>query len=389
MAKVSLPPIDIEHGLKDELRGYEKFGKTRQTAAVTADTTETEAWKEFTSQTGGSQSRQVVLPPSNEIAAQPWASNGIHRPNSKTAHISVKTTMSRNLLLALAGTMPEASVWVSSQNNGIRFTDACLRGTGQVFLINNPVTGAIILLGIACASWYMLVLGIVGLVASTGTAMLLGFDKGSISAGLFGYNGILTGMAMALFHFGSKDNPSLEPQIVLPIILMGGVSTLLTSSLGKVTVSLFGMPPFTFPFQMATWAWLLGAQSSFSYFPLEFPAPGLAEVAQVANTTMVHYDTESILQAPFMGVSEVFLLSNLATGILMLVGIFVSSPIAALFAFLGSATGMLTAMALGVSGPPIYMGLAGFNSCLTAVCVGGMFFVLSWRCVAMRCDAMR
>jgi hypothetical protein len=53
---------------------------------------------------------------------------------------------------------------------------------------------------------------------------------------------------------------------------------------------------------------------------------------------------------------------------------------------------MLTAMALGVSGPPIYMGLAGFNSCLTAVCVGGMFFVLSWRCVAgdaMRCDAMR
>ncbi len=97
-----------------------------------------------------------------------------------------------------------------------QFIDCCLRGTSQVFLINNPVTGAFILVAIAVDSWYTLIYAVVGLLSSTGTGMMLGLDRASISAGLYGYNGILTGIAVSLFSFGTSANPSF--QYVLYII---------------------------------------------------------------------------------------------------------------------------------------------------------------------------
>ena len=56
----------------------------------------------------------------------------------------------------LTGTMAEAATQVQSSSAAVRFVDACLRGYSQVFMINNPVTGIIIMIGILCDSWYRL-----------------------------------------------------------------------------------------------------------------------------------------------------------------------------------------------------------------------------------------
>jgi urea transporter len=67
------------------------------------------------------------------------------------------------------------------------------------------------------------------------------------------------------------------------------------------------------------------------------------------------------------------------SGILIIVGIAVCSRIAAAFALLGSASGMLTGLAVGGNGVAIYNGLWGFNSFDATLAIGGVFFVLSWR----------
>jgi urea transporter len=78
-------------------------------------------------------------------------------------------------------------------------------------------------------------------------------------------------------------------------------------------------------------------------------------------------------------VGEVMFQDNLLTGVIFLVAIAVNSRISAGFAVLGSAVGLLTALALGGDGFTAYHGLYGFNAVLCAIALGGVFFVLSWR----------
>ena len=77
----------------------------------------------------------------------------------------------------------------------------------------------------------------------------------------------------------------------------------------------------------------------------------------------------------FRGVGEVMFEDNLLTGVIFLVAILVNSRISALFAVLGSAVALLTALALGANGFLIYHGLYGFNAVLCAIALGGLFFV--------------
>jgi urea transporter len=70
---------------------------------------------------------------------------------------------------------------------------------------------------------------------------------------------------------------------------------------------------------------------------------------------------------------------NLLTGVIFLIAILVNSRISALFAVLGSAVGLLTALALGGDGFTAYHGLFGFNAVLCAIAIGGLFFVLTWK----------
>jgi hypothetical protein len=65
--------------------------------------------------------------------------------------------------------------------------------------------------------------------------------------------------------------------------------------------------------------------------------------------------------------------------VLIVLGIAITSRIAAVFASIGSAVGMLTGLALGDSGVAIYNGLGGFNSFDACLTIGGVFYVLSVR----------
>src|SRR2546430_5000058 len=88
---------------------------------------------------------------------------------------------------------------LTRENPLASFLDTLLRGCGQVMFQNNPVTGLLFLIGIFINSPLLGLAGLIGLIVSTVTAILLRVDRTLVRAGLFGYNGILTGIGLAFF----------------------------------------------------------------------------------------------------------------------------------------------------------------------------------------------
>ena len=49
---------------------------------------------------------------------------------------------------------------------------------------------------------------------------------------------------------------------------MSILSTFFVAGIGGVLINKFGLSPFTFPFNLCVWIWIVGASGNFSYFPI-------------------------------------------------------------------------------------------------------------------------
>jgi urea transporter len=211
--------------------------------------------------------------------------------------------------------------------------------------------------------------------------MILRADHSLIRAGLFGYNGILTGIGLAFFL---KWNAPLIVYIVLAAILSSIVMMGLLNLMGSRD-----MPALTAPFVVSAWLFLFGVFLFHHLQPSTLIQPTLLNPSASVQTDLRPLPTTlagagitplNLLEAFFRGIGEVFFQDNLITGVIFLVAILVNSRISALFAALGSLVGMLTALFLfGGNGYWVYHGLYGFNAVLTGIALGGLFYVLTWQ----------
>jgi urea transporter len=262
------------------------------------------------------------------------------------------------------------------------FADSCLRGVGQVCFMNNPITGLAIVVAMFVGEAWLGFAGVLGVVASTATAAVLGMDRGAIRAGLFGFNGVLVGAGMSLFL-----QPDWDELVIVWIIVGSAFSTILHASLAQIFVGVFKVPPFTLAFNFITLIFLIAALNFANGRVGGLIAPADAQVTagSVSNTLRSAADKasandiEGVINAVFRGISQLFFANSIVSGLLIVAGIAVCSRIAAVFAVVGSAVGMLSGLAFGASGVAIYNGLWGFNSFDAALAIGGVFFVLTWR----------
>ena len=274
--------------------------------------------------------------------------------------------------LSLAnGTMP-ATLLVTSKPGAARYVlhllDSVLRGSSQVVIINNPIAGALILASLYFPSPLVGVHGTLGLLGATFAAYLLGFDAHAISSGLFGYNGLLVGMALATFL--TRDAHEADPMILIASFALGGMSSVINLALGNALVPTFKTPPFTLAFN-TTMLILLLASSHLEGFAMPHHAPvattldpDTPEVERFAGV-----DASWLLHSALVAVGQVFLCESAISGALILGGMAVSSRIAACAAYAGALGGSALALVLGVDHAAIGHGLWGYNSCLTAVAV--------------------
>ena len=241
-------------------------------------------------------------------------------------------------------------------NPAVGVIDTLLRGVGQVMFQNNPITGLLFLVGIFINSYKYGLTALLGLVVATFAAYLLGADRTLIRNGLFGFNGVLTGIALSVFL-------QWDWHVAVYIILGAIVSTIAMMGLAKVLIS-WDIAPLTAPFVLTAWLLLFAIYPFGQLHPTKLIGPmpvhpGAAiqtDLQEAGGGGAVGLTAANLANALFRGVGEVFLQDNLWTGVVFAIAILVNSRLCLGFALLGSALGSLTALVLGGDGVSIYHG---------------------------------
>lgn len=253
---------------------------------------------------------------------------------------------------------------------------ATLRGPAQVIFRNNALTGALFIGGIVVTAstegrWEIAAGAIVGLLASTLTGLLLGLPTDEGEAGLWGFNGLLTGTALATFL-------APTPLAWGVLILASAMTTWVREGLNKVAAA-HRINSLTIPFVLCTWIILAAARLLGGLDEVGLNHPMLPEnhyrISAILAPTSIWQGVEWILK----GVGQIMLCDSWVAGIFFLAGLAVSSPWAALWALVGSAIGTYGALLYGASPSAIASGLYGFSPALTAVALGCVFYTPSAR----------
>jgi urea transporter, Yersinia type len=265
--------------------------------------------------------------------------------------------------------MVDGNPWrrLAERHRGVEFVDACLRGAAQVMLQNNPLTGLLILIGIAAGAIHSghprVIVGVlVALVLGTLTAILLRADGRSVRAGLFGFSPLLTGAGVTTF-LGNRP-------LTWVFLVIGAVATTVVTLALTTVVNSWGIPGLTFPFVLTTWFLLLGAYQ-FARATLAVPAAPALPVAGAPDPARLGGETGLDVLA---GVSQVFLVDSWVAGLIILLGLIVNSRWSALFAAGGAVAGTLLAIGFGAGADAVGQGLWGFNAVLTAIALGAVLY---------------
>ncbi|MEV0783812.1 urea transporter [Streptomyces sp. NPDC050423] len=249
------------------------------------------------------------------------------------------------------------------------FVDTVLRGVGQVLLQNNPLSGAIFLVGIFLGSWTVGLYALLGTVVATGTALLVGVPGGSVKQGLYGFNGTLTAIGLATYV---TQGPILVGYVVFACVAVTIVAAAIYNLVNSEHV-----PTLTAAFVATTWVFLAGLrQFSGLSGAAALPAPRLPSESLSGGQALTPSD---LLFGFFRGFSEVMLQTSVWTGVALLVGILVNSRVSATAAAAGSLIGFGVAWGFGASETTLRGGLAGYNAVLTAIALAGLYYLLSYR----------
>ncbi|PTH92842.1 urea transporter [Staphylococcus xylosus] len=234
-----------------------------------------------------------------------------------------------------------------------------LKNIAQVLLLDNAWTGLFILLGLFVGNWKV---GIMALAASV-IALLLAkrtnYSQEEINTGLAGFNPVLTAIALTLF---------LVPEWYS--ILIAFIAIVITMPIGSAFREFFkpfGMPMLTMPYVFVSWIILLMS------FQFKFVN---ADVNILPDTVQeIQFSGHSIhfINAFLSGFSEIFLLKSIMAGLLILIGIFIASRKAGLFAIVANLIGFTAVLVLGANHDQINDGLFGYNVILTVLALGVAF----------------
>ncbi len=235
--------------------------------------------------------------------------------------------MNHNTLLSLGRNIPDPVL-------------AVFRGIGQVFFQENALTGACFALGIAFSSPLMAVGSIVGSAIGTATARLMKFDRSEESAGIYGFNSALVGIA-ALFFFKVGA-------LCIALLVVGSVAAALVTWLMRRYVP---FPTYTAPFIVTTWAlYFLGL--SLGAAPVEAGAPV----------------TAGFVEAVAHGIGQVMFQASIWTALLFLIGIALNDWRHALWVVAASVVGTLVGVYHHDSSEEIAaLGIYGYNATLAAI----------------------
>jgi urea transporter len=221
------------------------------------------------------------------------------------------------------------------------FAIIILKGIGQIMLQECAYTGLFFLVGIFYGSFAMGFVALLATIFGTITAQFLGYDKTEIDKGIYGFSAALVGVALA-FYF--------EPVIVLWLAILIGAAV---ATMIQHWFIIKKIPVFTLPFILVTWLLLYLFKN---VYPLE-PA---------ASLTNVMTPTQDFAFA-LRGFGQVIFQGSLFAGIAFFIGVFVSSPVRALYGLVAALIAGVLSSFYNAPTADITMGLFSYNAVLCAI----------------------
>lgn len=234
-----------------------------------------------------------------------------------------------------------------------------LKNIAQVLLLNNAWTGLFILLGLFVGNWKVGMMALAASVIALLLAKRTNYSNEEINTGLAGFNPVLTAIALTLF---------LVPEWYS--ILIAFIAIVITMPIGSAFREFFkpfGVPMLTMPYVFVSWVILLMS------FQFKFVN---ADVNILPDTVQeIQFSGHSIhfINAFLSGFSEIFLLKSIMAGLLILIGIFIASRKAGVFAIVANLIGFTAVLVLGANHDQINDGLFGYNVILTVLALGVAF----------------
>ncbi|MFJ5671371.1 urea transporter [Bacillus safensis] len=236
---------------------------------------------------------------------------------------------------------------------------ASLKGISQVILIENVMTGLLILIGITIFSYYLGVITLLSAIIGTLVGRLGAADEKIINQGLLGYNSVLTGMALASFLTG--------PYMWLVALIGSALAAIFTAAMMHFTKRT-EVPILTFPFVILTWFILLAS----------YKLNGIKLSSALIPQDLTHWELKTaggvnLVDGVFHGIGQVFFLNNTVSGILIFLAVFWAGRKLGLYAVIGNAVAIIIAFFLGGERSLITLGLYGYNAILTILAVSAIF----------------
>lgn len=133
-----------------------------------------------------------------------------------------------------------------------------LKGVGQVFLINNWVTGICFLIGLALCSWRASLWAAIASAVSLFTAIVWQAPATDVANGLYGFSAVLTGIALGATFCRSNDWRTWI------WALLGIVATVFIQAAMNVAFAPLGIATLTGPFCIGTWLFLIPGYKMFA-----------------------------------------------------------------------------------------------------------------------------
>eukprot|EP00062_Callorhinchus_milii_P012233 gi/632959044/ref/XP_007895391.1/ PREDICTED: urea transporter 1-like [Callorhinchus milii] len=281
----------------------------------------------------------------------------------------MKDTVGKRLIY-FTGNMKEFGKWIQAQPFGVQLLEWNLRGVSQVIFVNNPLSGMTILMALILQSPWVALTGAVGLLSSTLTSLILSQDSEDIAAGRHGYNGMLVGILIALF----SDKGDWYWWLLIPSCLMAASCTFIFSGL-KSLFEPWDLPVLAFPFNtmLILYSGATGRNNQ------HFPQVHIGPQTTPTNVTAPELNVLMLLRAIPIGAGQIYGCDNFWPSVIILMAVFLSSPILCAHVIVGSAVGIAAGLSLGVPFELLYNGLATFNGVLACMTIGGLFYVLTWQ----------
>jgi len=231
---------------------------------------------------------------------------------------------------------------------------ALLHGCSQIFLQQHAFFGALCLLAVAIGAPHLLGGALLGGFAATLAARRRGYELADIDAGLYTYNGVLLGLMLCNRFAWSALLPLL-------IIASAGASSLVLNRLMRGSRQRQWLPAFTAPFVGLSWLVL-------SLLPDTLTPP-----LQTTVPSVVTLDVPGLGAALLKGIGQVIFLGEPLAGAMVLIGLFLASRRAALWAVAGSAVGLGVALQQGWNSEHALNGLYGYNGALVGVALSQVY----------------